>query len=95
MTDSKVGPILSLVRATYTRLGGLVRVCGRRLEHNAPSEGESDPERLRSATLAGRPLGAGAMRPEWETTLQRRLAAKRGGRLKRRVAAVCASARLA
>ena len=44
---------------------------------------EADLERLRRATLTGRPLCAPQMLSEWEAVLDRPLAPKPGGRPKR------------
>jgi hypothetical protein len=49
---------------------------------------ESDLERLRRATLTGRPLCAPQMLSEWEAVLERPLAPKPGGRPKRAITAV-------
>jgi hypothetical protein len=48
---------------------------------------ESDLERLRRATLTGRPFCAPQMLSEWEAVLDRSLTPKPGGRPKRSTAA--------
>jgi putative transposase len=55
---------------------------------------ESDLERLRRATLTGRPLCEPQMLSEWEQVLERPLGTKPGGRPKRRITAVAAVDRL-
>ncbi len=52
---------------------------------------ESDLERLRRATLTGRPFCAPLMVSEWEAVLDRALTPKRGGRPKRSTTAIGAA----